>query len=326
MSDEPSSLDDLLQSPFDPPRANSSDDQLRDWWPIVAGIAIGALAVLAGYLISSGDNSAAIETSASTTVATTTAAPATTSATGDTPVDFPAGFVEVTDMVGIKPEYMVDAGDQLVIAFTSATRRGFEAVAGFDGGDWVLETSAGEELTASGIVTSIAVPGGFSVQFEKEGTVVPQRIRLINRWEVDNRDGSIEIPFTGTPFEAIDRIVDLGGGMILKLERLALGEFDGEIDWSLDGAGERGGGVNIVVTVGNETSASAVYFERDGGFNPFGGQTLSDVATEGTIALTVQDQPGAADESLLVDVAVTVVGTLAADAVFELADVPGLDL
>ena len=327
MSDERSPLDDLLRSPFDPPKDQPAQSLRADWWPIVAGVAIGALAVLGGYLVASGGDTTTAEISAATTTTTTTTdAPATTVAPSEGPISFPEGFVEVTDMVGIKPEYIVDSGDQLVVAFTSATRRGFEVFEDFDGGDWVLETSTGDELAASGITSSIAVPGGFSVQFPKDGTVVPERIRLLNRWEVDRRDGRIEIPFTGTPFETVDQVVDLGGGMAFNLDRLSLGDFDGEAEWSLRNAGERGGGVDLVVTVGGGNSPSAVYFERDGGFNPFGGQTLSDVASEGTITLTVQEQPGTESDTLLIDVMVTVVGSLPADAVFDLSNVPGLDL
>lgn len=326
MSGDHPSLDGLLQSPFDPLPSESSGGPGQAWWPIVAGVAIGALAVLAGYLLTSGDSSAAATTSTSTTTTSTTSGPTTTVAPAETPVAFPAGFVEVTEMIGIKPEYIIDAGDQLVVAFTSATRRGFESTEGFDGGDWILETSAGEELTASGITTSVAVPGGFSVQFPKEGEVVPQRMRLVTRWEIDRREGRLEIPFTGVPFEVGGNSIDLGAGIAVSLDRITLSEFDGEVEWSLAGAGERGGGVDLVITVGSELSPTAVYFPRVGGFNFFGGgAALDDIATEGTLPLTRQDQDGTREDTVSIEVFVTLVGTLPADAVFDLADVPGLD-
>ena len=39
---------------------------------------------------------------------------------------------------------MIDVGEQLIIAFTTATRRGFEGTGGFQGGDWLLETAAAQ--------------------------------------------------------------------------------------------------------------------------------------------------------------------------------------
>lgn len=330
MNDEQSPFDELMRSPFDPASGESRPSRRRVPWELVAGIAVGAVAMIGGYVVASDDApTQAITTT--TTIATTTSSLATT-APVDTPVVFPPGFVEVTDMIGIKPEYMIDTGDELVIAFTTATRRGFEATEGFDGGDWVLETASGEELHASGITSSVAVAGSFSVQFAKEGEVTPERIRLTSRWELDYRGGSAEIPFTGIPFEAAEVAVDLGAGVSLVLERLSLGQTDGEVAWSLDGAGDRGAVINVYLLVGGGQSPSAVYsgsgdrsFGGGGFFDPFIAFDPSDLATEGVLTLTWSDAGGSSQDPLSIEVSATVVGTIAADLAFDLQGLPGLE-
>ena len=149
MSDEQSPFDDIMRSPFDPAPGETSGAGRWFSWQLVVAVAIGALAVIGGYAIASRSDTAA-GPSTTTTVVTTTAAPTTTSAAAAGPVDFPPGFVAVDEAIGIKPEYIVDAGDRLIVSFTSVTRRGFENPAGFQGGDWVLQTAAGDELTAAG--------------------------------------------------------------------------------------------------------------------------------------------------------------------------------
>ncbi len=325
MTDEQAPFDDLLRSPFDPAPGEVRPPMRRVPWELVAGIAIGALAIIGGYLVASGDTTTA-ETTTTTSIATTTEAPSTTVVSGETDVAFPPGFVEVNDMMGIKPEYIIDTGDQLIVSFITASRRGFEDAAGFYGGDWVLETAAGEELTAAGVTTSPVVPGSFSVQFAKDGEVVPERLYLVSKWEVDHRDGFIEIPFTGTPFESSDISVDLGGGIVLMLDQLTIGETSGQVSWSFDGAGDRGGALSgLFVTVGPSSAPAAIYYQSDGGFDPFGGFDSADVATSGTSNLARQGDAGTNDDTLSIEVSATLIGILPADFSFDLTEVPGLD-
>jgi hypothetical protein len=324
MSDDRSSFDELLRSPFAPAPGDPAGPGHRFSWQLVATIAVGALAIIVGYVVTGGEGTA-VGATTTTTVVTTTQAPSTTVAT-EGPVDFPPGFVEVSDMIAIKPEYIIDTGDQLIVSFTTASRRGFEDAGGFYGGDWVLETAAGDELTAAGITSSPVVPGSFSVQFAKEGEVAPERMYLVSKWEVDHRDGSIEIPFTGTPFESSDISVDLGGGVVLTLDQLTIGETSGQATWSFDGAGDRGGVLSgLFVTVGPSSAPAAVYYQSDGGFDPFGGFDSADVATSGTSNLTRQGDAGTNEDTLSIQVSATLIGTLPADLSFDLAEVPGLD-
>ena len=147
------------------------------------------------------------------------------------------------------------------------------------------------------------MPGSFSVQFAKDGEIVPQRIRLLNRWELDFRDTSIELPFTGMPLEVTGTVADLGGGISLMLDRVLLGDLDGEIGWSLSGAGERGGSVQLFVVVEGQTAPTAFYVPSDEGFNPFGVPELGDIATEGIQALRRQDPSGTVEgNTITVDV------------------------
>jgi hypothetical protein len=294
----------------------------------VAGIAVGALALTGGYIAASDDGSTQT-TATTTTVAAATSTPVTTAVPDDTPVAFPPGFAEVVDMIGIKPEYMIDTGDELVIAFTTATRRGFEGTETFDGGDWVLETAGGDELRARGVSRSIAVAGTFSVQFAKEGEVVPESLRLTNRWELDFRNGSTEIPFTGTPFEVAGVAVDLGSDVSLVIESLSLDENGAEVAWSLEGAGDHGATVDLFLQVGGDNAASAFYFDTGGGFNPFDPFDTfdpSELAGDGVLVLNRQEDGGGSLEGpLSIEVNATVVGTIPADLTFDLQGLPGLE-
>jgi hypothetical protein len=326
MTEEQAPFDDLLRSPFDPAPGEARSPLRRISWELVAGIAVGALAVIGGYSVASGDSTTAVTTTTTTTSATTTAGPSTTVVSGDAEVAFPPGFLAVTDMIGIKPEYIIDTGDQLIVSFTTASRRGFEDAVGFYGGDWVLETAAGGELTAAGVTSSPVVAGSFSVQFAKEGEVVPERMYLVSKWEVDSRDGSIEVPFPGTPFESSDIAIDLGGGIVLTLDQLTLGDTSGQVSWSFDGAGDRGGVLSgLFVSVGPASAPAAIYYQSDGGFNPFGGFDAADVATSGTWDLTRQDDAGTNEDTLSIQVSATLIGILPADLAFDLTEVPGLD-
>jgi len=326
MTDEKAPFDDLLRSPFDPAPGEVRPPMRRATWELVAGIAVGALAIIGGYSVASGDTTTVEATTTTTTIATTTEAPSTTVVSGETGVAFPPGFVVVNDMKAIKPEYIIDTGDQLIVSFTTANRRGFEDAAGFYGGDWVLETAADDELTAAGIISSPVVPGSFSVQFAKEGEVVPERMYLVSKWEVDSRDGFIEVPFTGTPFESSDISVDLGGGVVLMLDQLTIGETSGQVSWSFDGAGDRGGFPSgLFVTVGPSSAPAAVYYPSDGGFNLYDGFDPSDVATSGTWNLARQGDAGTNEDTLSIEVSATLIGTLPVDLSFDLTEVPGLD-
>jgi hypothetical protein len=328
MSEDQSTFDDLMHSPLDSAGDDTPLTPARAPWSLVAAVAVGALAVVAGYLATSDDTAEPTEIEPTAAVAVTTQSPASTTAVAslESDVELPAGYVEITEMAGIKPEYMIDTGEQLIIAFTTATRRGFEGSGGFQGGDWILETADGQELAASGIVTSVAVPGSFSVQFAKDGDVVPQRIRLLNRWELDFRDVSVELAFSGVPLEVTGTVADLGGGVTVTLDRVLLNDLDGEVAWSLSGAGELGGSVQLFVVVQGQLAPTAFYVPSDEGFNPFGVTELGDFATEGVLALRRLDPGGEVDgESIDVDISVALVGTLPADAEFDLQEIPGLD-
>ena len=319
MSDEQSPFDELLRSPWAPTPGEPGGKGRRAPWSLVAGIAIGALAVIGGYAVASGGDATSAGTTTTTTEVVLTSTPSTGLPVSEVPVDFPEGFVPVSDMTAVKPEYMVDTGDQLIIAFTTATRRGLTSSGGFDGGDWVLTTATGAELTSSGIVYNTAVVGGFSVQFDKEGDVTPRQLRLVDTWAMDSRDSTVEEPFTGIPTELSDIEIDLGGGVSLSLD-LSLGESDGEATWTLDGAGDRGGSVQVFVVIGDQQNPSAYYFDNGSTFDF--GSGVGDIATQGVTNLTRQEIGGVAADTMSINATVTLIGTLPVDATFDLEGLP----
>jgi hypothetical protein len=100
--------------------------------------------------------------------------------------DFPPGFVAIDENEAIAPTGITRYGDQLLVSFVSAVRRGVDP-ASFDplmGGRWVLETVSGDSLDSLGMAYNDRVPGAFSVIFtDEEGEgVQPLRLRLVERW------------------------------------------------------------------------------------------------------------------------------------------------
>lgn len=326
MSDDPSAFHELLRSPFGDSPVHKEGRPSTSPWLLVAGIAIGAIAVLFGYLLASSPEQA---TAASTTAAGSTVPPTTgpTTTVVET-VAFPPGFVAVTDMLAAKPEYVVDLGDELVLGFTTATRRGFEQTSGFDGGDWVLETASGDEIASISTSFDYGVPGNFSVRFPAVGDSTPTRVKLVALWRADVRDEVVAVPWGGAPpFETGGVDVDLGGGISASLDRITLDEGGGEVAWSLQGTGDPGGVVQVFISEGGTSNPATIYYDSGGGFNPFGGPPLGDAALEGVEMLTRQETgvDGGESDVLSVDVNVTLVASTQANAEFDLAGIPGLE-
>jgi hypothetical protein len=304
-------LSEILRSPLDEPERPAS------WWPVLAGLVLGAVSVIGGYAVAAGNDVVPSPTT------TTTRAPAPT-AVDLSDLPFPPGYEPISDVVAAKPAYAIRVGDELFIAVTTVYRRGFDTQGvSLGAGEWVLETATGEALLSNAVVTDPGLDGVVSVVFPHPGEVGLSRLRLVELWERDGREGSVTVPVEGAPGEHLDvAAVDLGGAVVLDIDRLVLAERAGSVDWTLSGSG-LGGDVAVVVRVRNDGQEVATYFPSGG---VFFGQRAVRPTTEGTIQLS-RDQ-GASGEladatELVIEASATLLTAFPADVSF---DVSGLQV
>jgi hypothetical protein len=305
-------LSTILRSPLDEP------DPPGAWWPVLAGIAIGALAVIAGYAVaSSGD-----EPSGSPAATTAVHQQAVGVAASD--IAFPPGYQPLSETVAARPEHAMRVGDELFITVATVYRRGFFVEAGsLDGGAWVLETDTGLTLASTGVVTNPGVTGVVTVVFPDPGDAGLAQLRFVERWEPDGRDGSTTVALDAGALGVTDDVatVDLGGGVRLDITRVELTERGGSVDWALSGS-ELGGDVVVLVRAVQDAQDLGFYFPTGG---VFFGQRVVRPGTSGTIALS-RDQAGSADvggaTELVIEVSATLLRAFPADAVFDVTDLP----
>ena len=302
----------ILRSPLAEP------DRGGPWWPLLAGIAVGALAVIGGYGVARSGGDLA-------SPATTTIIQESTSAAADVAeVPFPPGYEPLSESLAAKPDYAMRLGDELFIAVGTVFRRGFEVESGFlEGGEWVLETGAGEMISSDRVITNPDVPGVVSIVFPDPGDAGIARLRLVERWEPDERHGSATLPVESDVLGVRDKpvSVDLGGGVSLAITRLELTERGGSADWVLEGT-VLGGDVTVVVRVARDGQDLAIYFPAGGAF--FGPRVVSP-GTEGTTPLS-RDQAGSGTldgaTSIGIEVNAALLTAFPADVTFDIGDLP----
>lgn len=255
----------LLRSPLDEPDAG-----FRAWWPLLAGIALGGLLFLVGYMVAgSGEAEAVASATTSTTiedVSTTTTVP---------PADFPPGYTAISDLVAVKPQYAVDTGGTLQVAMTTATLRGIDPSNStpFEGGLWELDTADGTTLEGRGTAIDFNVPGAFSVIFSYEGDEppVPDELRLVSGFTVLDDFDELAFEFSGFPFELRgEEVLAVPPGDALVIDELVLGEDGATVAWST----RTGTPVNVSLTLyTTEPSGEVIaqYYDpvSPGFFGPF---------------------------------------------------------
>ncbi|MEN8234444.1 MAG: hypothetical protein ABFR89_05920 [Actinomycetota bacterium] len=312
----------LLESPID-----DSPRERRSWdaWPIIAGIAVAALAVTGGYLVASSAGESTPTTIAAPETTTTT----TTAQTGEN-VAFPPGYAELDDMTAVAPQYIVSGGGEVFVSFATAVRRGFESTGDeFSGGTWTLEMDDGTTLESSDTVFATSVPGSFSAKFTGTDDAQPAQITLNDQWRRDHRWSDTEAPFAGLPYDLAEPIlVDLGAGTTLSIDSLHLEEDSGSLEWSLHGTGN-GGMVGATVVAGHPEQPEGAWYSEGGfAFLGFGSGPPLDPQMSGTLTLrsgeTLDDS---ADVPFLtIQINTTLATSLPVDATWELAEVPNADL
>jgi hypothetical protein len=271
-------LDQLLSSPLDQP------DSFRVWWPLIAGVALGVAGALLGYVIASSDTA---PSAAETTTTTTVTSPAAPSDDGST-VAYPPGYIEVADLVAVRPVTAIVYGDSVHVAFSTAVRRGFDSTQStpFNGGRWILETTDGLAVESRGVVTSFNSPGAFSIVFpwESDEPLEPATLRLVEGFNVAGNQDEATIPFEGLPATAESVEALELAGTTLVIDAISVTEDEAMLVWSSSAgtAVDPSFTVSLVDSTGN--GVAAWYGQGDFFFDPLGEQGMPEESS-GTVTL-----------------------------------------
>jgi hypothetical protein len=271
-------LDELLSSPLDQP------DSFRVWWPLIAGVAVGVVGALGGYWLASSDPAAVDAATTVPSSSTTTTVLADDAAN----VAYPVGFIEVVDLVAVKPHTAVVYGDSVHIAVSTAVRRGFDATqtAPFNGGRWVLETAGGQIIESRGVVTTFNTPGTFSVVFPWEANDPPEpaTLRLVEGLNIVGGQDEITIPYEGLPADAASiEAVELAG-TTLVIESITVTEDEAVIDWSSSSGTPIAPSFTLSLVASNQNQVAVWYEPGNFFFGPLGEQSIPET-TSGTVTL-----------------------------------------
>jgi hypothetical protein len=220
--------EELIKSPLDDVEAASG----ASWSSAVPGAAVG---LLLGWLLTlvGGDDAAATVT----TVPTTTQPPVAVVAP-----DYPPGYAEIAPGLAASGSQVVLGDDSIVVAFTTATQRGIDPaeVAWPIGGSWLLESESGTTVESARVVNGRFSPAAFAVHFPTDrlaGNAALGEARMLERWDVEEVSGSIELPFGEEPFAIEEPLsVPIDQSLTLIILRLELGRFLAAAEWQITGA------------------------------------------------------------------------------------------
>lgn len=304
-------FEELFKSPLDPPR---EDD--RVWFPLAFGAVAGFAAAAALLLLGGGGSEVAATTSAPT--------PVTTSAAVATPLEYPAGYVEIAPDLAARPVAVVVGDEAVTVSFVTVVSRGSNpAVPNWPlGGSWLLEAADGGVVSSDRVVLSRFSPGVFSVAFALSDSLGPatalSRITMAERWDHAGKTGAITLPYAGEPFVAAEPVdSEVGDGVKLTLPDVELGRYQGRVEWSVTGPAPHGARVTVGATLLDAAG------EAIGSYGAL--PELVAPRTTGIIDLTWQErfstnQQGAATVRL--DYTVGIVTVADTQISFDLVDVP----
>lgn len=240
--------EELIRSPLD----GLDDDPVSPW--LIAGVGV-MVGVAVGYLMTILIGSDTTTTTTPSPSVTAIAAPAVVTAP-----DYPEGYLELAPDLGARVEEVIVADDVITVGFAAAVSRGADPAATPwpRGGSWQLEAASGTTVDSARVIVGGFSPGAFSVQFpasDFNGEEEFNSIRLVDRWDTKQFSGSTSLPFTGEPL-AIDEALSLpvSQDVTLLLTQLALGRFQGLIEWEITGA-DLGATVDAVVRLRDDDDA-----------------------------------------------------------------------
>lgn len=272
-------FDELLTSPLDQP------DSFRVWWPLIVGVAIGVAGAIAGYWLASSETTAPADGAATTS---TTAVTATVPSGAVEATAFPPGYVDVTDLVAVKPFAAVVVEDTIHVAFTTAVRRGFDQdqATPFNGGRWVLETVSGTEVESTGVASTYNAPGAFTVVFPWTEAVPPEPavLRLVEGLTFFDDQGETDVPFTGLPMTVDAFTVAELPVTTVTVDDLTVTEDEAVLTWSSSDAIPVGASFTVFLNDPSQNSVAQYYEQTGFFFGAFGERRLPEQTT-GTVTL-----------------------------------------
>lgn len=284
-------LDELLSSPLDQP------DSFRVWWPLIAGVALGVVGALVGYQIASSDPAPA-----ETATTATTQAPATSTTAPDdgSAAAYPTGYVEVADLVAVRPVTAIVYADTVHVAFSTAVRRGFDSTQStpFNGGRWVMETADGASVESRGVVTTFGSPGAFSIVFPWESPDPPQPtlLRLVEGINVAGGQDEVAISYDGFPAEAQSVTAMELAGTALIIDSIIVDEDEATIQWSSSEGTPVSASFTVSLVDGSGVGV-ATWYDQGAAFffDPFGEQGIPEQSS-GSVTLPRDRNLQAPDE------------------------------
>jgi hypothetical protein len=237
-------LEFLLQSPLD------DEPEPSGWGSAVLGLIAGSVGVI-GLSVILGLWATPHETSIAAVADTAASA---TDPTTEQTISFPNGFSEVGDSIAMKPVAIVMGDTGFIVSFATATSRETdpETTPVALGGRWQIESVGGTVTGATRLVYDWLHTGVIGVEFAEQPSD-GDTVRMTERWDPEERTGSADVPFTGTPFTTTDAVdIDLGDDITLRLTQIDLGRHLGRIAWTLSGPGEPTGIANFEVEIVDE--------------------------------------------------------------------------
>ncbi len=244
----------LLQSPLD------DESEPSGWGSAVLGLIAGSVGVI-GLSLIFGLWATPDDTPTGAFGDTVAAA---TDPTPEPTISFPDGFSEVSGSIAMKPVATVMGDTGFIVSFATATSRETDPKTTPVplGGRWQIESVGGTVTGATRLVYDWLHTGVIGVEFA-EPPSDGDTVRMTERWDPDERTGSVDVPFTGTPFittDATDIDIDIGDGITLRLTEIELGRHLGRIAWTLSGPGEpRGVAAFEVEIIDQEGEAVGTY-------------------------------------------------------------------
>lgn len=224
----PRDYSEIMRSPYDEgPRDRREGESEIGWKVPVFAAALGALVagafVIYGVVAGPDDTDAAATTS-STSTTTTLLEPV-------KDLGLPEGYVAVNEEVGMRGE-VLHGGESTWAAVSTATVGALAAplVPPVEIGRWVL-SSVGNDYPAFRQLNENGALGNVSIEFGDLPELPSATLRAWPAIGEFTREVTIDLPGTEIPREIVAERIDMGGGGVIVIDRLVIGDGWGHIQW-----------------------------------------------------------------------------------------------
>lgn len=303
MSDD--AFKELMKSPLEEPRRRRRDSRKRaaeprrggsgggggSWVPALVGMVVGAIVVLAGYLVAGTDDPADEAAGVTTTITTTTTLAASN-------LGFPAGYTVVNERIAVRPERILQREATTYVSFSSVVAAGLDPdeTAGLVGGLWELELRDGSTVTSEEDFFDPLARGTFTVAFPAVDTAAITGVRLVGEALRTTNGFTSEYAFDPPlPFAAdqVDVFL-LEDSLELQVDSFELSADGGRIEWHLEGSPDVVASVDLYVETedgSGRVPGDTLFESQSSGFRRNFGTTIAPepAARSGVIGLEPMD-------------------------------------